>query len=319
MHRMFAHAEATGQKEHDRVICWGWWQPSPKWDLGVETSAMEHIRPGMTRDEIRKVYNEVYQLKRVPSMNPCDVEMAENIWQEILNSVKEHLWHRWECAQLEEESGQGATSASRPDPWSKFQQRVHATYDHFWDLTEGSCKQVLAVHSDAHRWVLAAMAFLEDKIERLSHSISHGHQWLGSHRQSWSHQWRISRAADQCSREPPTSSHCGEHASRRAQSPSPLHSRWQVTFEDSPSVGADNSRLLSWADKMVWGDHSDWSQPKPEDLECLPTLDLQVQEFLSGEEMPWAGEEHKNDSDQSAMPEPSLEDSNKWVLGVPAG
>ena len=30
LQRMFAHAEATGQKEHDCAIHWGHWQPSPK-------------------------------------------------------------------------------------------------------------------------------------------------------------------------------------------------------------------------------------------------------------------------------------------------
>ena len=95
------------------------------------------------------------------------------------------------------------------------------------------------------------------------------------------------------------------------QSPSPSCSRWLVTFEDSPSVGADKPCLLSWADEMAWGDHSDWSQPKPEDLESLPTLNLRVQEFLTGEGTPLAGDRHEEDSDQSETSEPSLEDSNK--------
>ena len=61
---------------------------------------MELIGP-----EIRKVYNEVYQLKRVPGTSPCDVEMVENIHQEILNSVKECLQHRWKHVQLDEKPG----------------------------------------------------------------------------------------------------------------------------------------------------------------------------------------------------------------------
>ena len=165
-----------------------------------------------------------------------------------------------------------------------------------------------------------AMALLEDKIERLSHSISQSHQQLGSHRQFEScrqlasHQQRRSKTADQCSGESLASSCCGEHVSRRAQSPNPSCSRQQVTFEDSLSIGADNSHLLSWADEMGWGDHSDWSQPKPEDLEYPPTLDPQVQEFLTREEVSWASDKCKDDSDQSGMPKPSLEDSNNWIL-----
>ena len=154
----------------------------PEWDLGVESSAMELTGPGMTREEIRKVYNKVYQLKRAPGMNPCNVEMAENICQEILDSIKEQLCCRWDHARPKEEPGQISTSTSRPDPLSEFQQMVCATYNHFRDLKEGSCKQALAVAWDAHRQALAAAALLKDKIERLSHSISHSHWWTGSHR-----------------------------------------------------------------------------------------------------------------------------------------
>ena len=46
------------------------------------------------------------------------------------------------------------------------------------------------------------------------------------------------------------------HISRRAQSPCPLCSRWQVTFEDSLSVEADDSWPLAWVDEVAWGDHS---------------------------------------------------------------
>ena len=65
---------------------------------------------------------------------------------------------------------------------------------------------------------------------------------------------------------------------------------------------------------MEWGDHSDWSQPKPEDLEYPPTLDLQLQEFLNKQDKPWVSDEHKDDSDWPRMPIPSLEDSNNWIL-----
>ena len=51
------------------------------------------------------VYNEVDQFKGAPGAEPCDVEMAENICQEILNSIKEHLYHRQEHTQPMEEPG----------------------------------------------------------------------------------------------------------------------------------------------------------------------------------------------------------------------
>ena len=121
---------------------------------------------------------------------------------------------------------------------------------------------------------------------------------------------RRSRAVEWHSREPLASPCHGEHLSRRAQSPSLSCSRQQVTFEDSLSIGANDFCPLSWEDEMALGDHSDWSQPEPEDLESPPMLDPWVQEFLTGEEMPWAGNKCEDDPNQPTMPKPSLEDSN---------
>ena len=130
---------------------------------------MELVGPRTTCKEIRKVYNEVYQLRRVPGVCPCDEEMVRNIYKEILNSVKEHLHCRHDHTQSMKEPGQRSTSSSRP---FKLQQKVCAAYNHFWDLKEGS----LAVAWDTHRWALATVALLKDKIERLSCSINHGCQ-----------------------------------------------------------------------------------------------------------------------------------------------
>ena len=112
--------------------------------------------------------------QRSPGKSPCDAEMEERIHQGILDSITEHLWQRLEHAQLEERPRWSPASASRPDPWAKFQDRVCTTYGHFRDLKEGSCEEALAIAWDVHRWVLAAVALLEDKIERLSHSLSYG-------------------------------------------------------------------------------------------------------------------------------------------------
>ena len=98
MHWMLTHTEATGQKEHDQAICQGWWQPSPKWDLVAESSAMDIIGAGTFQDEIRVIYNEVYQLQRLPSRSPCDGEAEEQVCQEIQESIKECLQCRWDLA-----------------------------------------------------------------------------------------------------------------------------------------------------------------------------------------------------------------------------
>ena len=106
---------------------------------------MELIGPWLTGEEIRKVYNDTYQLQRLPSKSPCDVEMEERVCQEILNSVKEHLQCRWECAQPEERLRQSSAGTSWPDPQDKFQDRVHTIYNHFRDLKEGSCEEALTI------------------------------------------------------------------------------------------------------------------------------------------------------------------------------
>ena len=36
----------------------------------------------------------------VTHKSPCDAETEESVCQENLNSIKEHLWHRWEHTQL---------------------------------------------------------------------------------------------------------------------------------------------------------------------------------------------------------------------------
>ena len=56
-----------------------------------------------------------------------------------------------------------------------------------------------------------------------------------------------------------------------------------------------------------------WSHPELHDLGCPPKLNPQVQEFLSGEGM-LTVVEWEDDPNQSTTPEPSLGDSNKWVL-----
>ena len=105
----------------------------------------------------------MYQLEKAPGAELCNAEMAENIHQEILNSVKEHLWHRWDSAQSSEGLGWRPTGTPRPTPGSQFQHEFQVTYKHFRDLREGSCEQALAMAWDAHRQALAAAAYLKIK------------------------------------------------------------------------------------------------------------------------------------------------------------
>ena len=151
---IYTHAQATRQKECDHAICWGHQQPLPEWDLSVEVPAIKLVGFKMTWEEIWRVYNEVYQLKRAPGAEPCDTETVENICQEILDSINEHLHCRQDHAQPMEEPGWRSTSTSRPDPQPKFQRKTCATYVHFKDIKEGSGEEALAVGWDFHRQAL---------------------------------------------------------------------------------------------------------------------------------------------------------------------
>ena len=106
-------------------------------------------------------------------MSPCDEETGERICQDILDSVKECLWHRQVPAQLEEEPKWSPTNTSKMDAQAELQARTHATYDHYKNMLQDSCKKALAMVRDAHWQAPVAMALLEEIIEQLSHSVSH--------------------------------------------------------------------------------------------------------------------------------------------------
>ena len=80
--RCFNMLQPQGKKENDQAIYWGQWQPLPEWDLEVESSAVELIGPKSPREEIRGVYNDVYQLQKSLGKNPYDAEMEERVCQE---------------------------------------------------------------------------------------------------------------------------------------------------------------------------------------------------------------------------------------------
>ena len=202
------------------------------------------------------------------------METEEHLCQEILDSVKECLWHKWDPTLQEERSSWYPTSTSRHDPQADYSTWNCTIYNWLKDTTQDSCKEALAVARDAHQQTLAATALLEEKIKRLSHSLSCGHQCSGSHRHLASHQWRSQTGSHQ-TKVPQVEAHQGESSRRWTQSPSPMQTRWLVTFEDSPreNARAEEPPLLTRGDKEGTRKPSDWSQPEargggPQVLTC---------------------------------------------------
>ena len=91
----------------------------PKWDTSMEAPAIDLIGYKTTQEEIFALYHEVHQLKRAPRTVPGDPKVAEEIHQEILNSLKEHLQCRQHSTQLDEPE-QVSASASRSDQTVQF-------------------------------------------------------------------------------------------------------------------------------------------------------------------------------------------------------
>ena len=220
--------------------------------------------------------------------------------QSRISTKKFWTRHRQDHTQLEERLRQSPTSTSRPESWAKFQHRICATYDHFKDVKEGSCKEALAIEQDTHLWVLAAMALLEDKIRRLSHSLSCGcwhsrsHSCLGSHHQR-------SQAGSHQDRAPQVEACQGESSKRWAQSPSPRQLRRCVTFEDNSKEDSEAGDPCP----LTWGD-TEKTRMEEEDLEDLAPLDPYLEGFL-------ARAEGGDDSQQTLPPKPSHNNSSEWV------
>ena len=182
-------------------------------------------------------------------------------------------------------------------------------------MKRDSCEEALAVVRDAHWQALAAGALLEDKIGRLSHSLSCGCWCSGSCRHLGNH-WQRSQNASCQIRVPQVASPQGEPTRRQAQFPSPGQLRWWVTFEHSPEKDARfaEPNLPTWRDNRGGGDQFDWLKTEEEDLNCPPPLEPHILEFLMGrDKTPMAGIGVRNGLQQTFMSEPSPQRSAKWI------
>ena len=82
------------------------------------------------------LYHDVYQLQRLPGKINCDEEMEAHIYQEILDSVKEHLWHKQLSAFLGKEPRQSPAGIPRLTSQAEFSTKTMPLIIGSWMLSD---------------------------------------------------------------------------------------------------------------------------------------------------------------------------------------
>ena len=170
---MFLHATVTGWSEYKCAIYWGWRKLSPKQDLGAEPTAMELVGPNSICQDIKDLYQDVYQLCWLPRRGWCEEATEEQLCKEVLDSIKECLWLKQLPAQPEREQMQLSADAPLPDPCMAFTAMNCSTYEKFTAMNWEMYEEIVALMMDAHQWAFLAAVILEKQMERMSCSISH--------------------------------------------------------------------------------------------------------------------------------------------------
>ena len=114
LQRVFVHVETMGQKEIEWAICQGCWQALLGVDTKVDAPTIQVVGFKTTQREIWEIFNDVYHPKGLPGPPLCSLEWAEELAQEIMTSLKEHLWQRWDPTLLGGGQEQGPTRTSMP-------------------------------------------------------------------------------------------------------------------------------------------------------------------------------------------------------------
>ena len=63
---MLIHAMAVEQKEYEQALCHDHWHYDPRLHAEVEVPAVQLVGFRTTREEVQGLYNNVYQLQRLP-------------------------------------------------------------------------------------------------------------------------------------------------------------------------------------------------------------------------------------------------------------
>ena len=244
----------------------------------AEVPAIQMVGFRTTREEIQGIYNEVYQLKRLPSPPPYGPEQMEALDWEICTSLGEQMQQRQGSTRPEKEPERGATGILQPSCQSKSPQRN-------WVRGKDPHNHALAEAREVHQRALEAAHLLEQNIERLSQAATRAKSARCWHSYSHSHSRRWPQI-------------------RHPQSPSHTRPRKHVTFqneEDEISSGEDPSRQLL-------GQATGEEELEEYDLGPLPTLKPELESFLE------ALAPTRGAGDRHGSPlEPSIENYEVWL------
>ena len=79
LHEMFLHAASKGQKEVERVVCWGHHQYMPQLDPEASIPTIHLVHPETDREQLLELYLEVYKLHRLPGSPPGELALLDEI------------------------------------------------------------------------------------------------------------------------------------------------------------------------------------------------------------------------------------------------
>ena len=113
-----------------------------------------------TREEIWDLYHQVYKLRRLLRSLLCGPEQVYKIMRDVVSSLKNCLWQR---------RGKQPRGCKDPEPADTPPSQGRAPQRMRQDIL---AKRELAEAREAHWWMLAAATALEERIERLSWSIT---------------------------------------------------------------------------------------------------------------------------------------------------
>ena len=231
---MFLQAAHLGRKDVECMICWGHQHGLLCLDPQPDVSAIQAVRPQTSREEIGDLYYQVYKLQRLPGSPPCGPEQMEELAGDVVSSLKDCL--RQKGAQLPRGPEESELAATQPLQSETPRRRRR-------DI---SAKRDLAKAREAHQRALAAAATLEERIERLSQSVTRG--WPGICAQSWSCNCQRRRSWGQNRR------HC-----RVLPEDSPVHSPEHSPPRRAQEPGKTKGlNCLFWS--STWSHHQSWHQ-----------------------------------------------------------